>query len=51
MNGGSQDTVAPGLCELAERRGAYALGTDFKAGQTKFKTAAVESTSRRTRSK
>ena len=42
VNGGSQDTVCDGLAELCERRGAYALGTDFKAGQTKFKTCAVE---------
>ncbi|KAH8054246.1 inositol-3-phosphate synthase [Aureococcus anophagefferens] len=42
VNGGSQDTVCDGLAELCERKGAYALGTDFKAGQTKFKTCAVE---------
>ncbi|CAM9855398.1 unnamed protein product, partial [Heterosigma akashiwo] len=28
--------------ELAARHGAYLLGTDYKAGQTKFKTCAVE---------
>mmetsp|Transcript_25229 Transcript_25229/g.55086 ORF Transcript_25229/g.55086 Transcript_25229/m.55086 type:complete len:478 (-) Transcript_25229:2759-4192(-) len=56
VNGGSQNTLSPALSELyeAEYRSslsgewmssterAYLLGTDFKAGQTKFKTAAIE---------
>jgi len=61
VNGGSQNTLSPGMCELYEvayrknsssdalskfssvsSKPAYVLGTDFKAGQTKFKTAAVE---------
>jgi len=43
VNGGSQNTLCGGLTELAQRQsGVYVLGTDFKAGQTKFKTAAVE---------
>jgi len=60
VNGGSQNTLSPGMCELYEvayrkssssvlskfedvsSKSAYVLGTDFKAGQTKFKTAAVE---------
>lgn len=44
VNGGSQNTLGcPGLAELAQQQsGVYCLGTDFKAGQTKFKTAAVE---------
>ncbi|GKY92819.1 myo-inositol-1-phosphate synthase [Mayamaea pseudoterrestris] len=44
INGGSQNTVScPGLADLAmQQTGVYCLGTDFKAGQTKFKTAAVE---------
>ena len=42
VNGGSQNTVCPGLVDMGNRRGLYILGTDFKAGQTKFKTAAVE---------
>lgn len=44
INGGSQNTLAcPGLMDLAlQQQGVYCLGTDFKAGQTKFKTAAVE---------
>lgn len=44
INGGSQNTLScPGLTDLAQQQmGVYCLGTDFKAGQTKFKTAAVE---------
>jgi myo-inositol-1-phosphate synthase len=44
VNGGSQNTLGcPGLANLAQQElGVYCLGTDFKAGQTKFKTAAVE---------
>jgi len=44
INGGSQNTLScPGLIDLASKwTGVYCLGTDFKAGQTKFKTAAVE---------
>lgn len=44
VNGGSQNTLScPGLSDLARHQsGVYLLGTDFKAGQTKFKTAAVE---------
>lgn len=44
INGGSQNTLScPGLNDLARQQtGVYCLGTDFKAGQTKFKTAAVE---------
>ena len=44
VNGGSQNTVQPGLIELASqaRSPVYVLGTDFKAGQTKAKTAIVE---------
>ena len=52
VNGGSQNTIQPALLELASCRGAYdgdasggepyVLGTDFKAGQTKAKTAIVE---------
>jgi myo-inositol-1-phosphate synthase len=44
VNGGSQNTLScPGLTKLAKQQlGVYFLGTDYKAGQTKFKTAAVE---------
>ena len=41
VNGGSQNTVQPGLVALGAQsaRPCYVLGTDFKAGQTKAKTA------------
>lgn len=56
VNGGSQNTLGPALRQLFDEsyrktlpeefhssiEPAYILGTDFKAGQTKFKTAAVE---------
>eukprot|EP00977_Amphora_coffeiformis_P013936 scaffold3806_cov169-Amphora_coffeaeformis.AAC.12 len=44
INGGSQNTVScPGLTDLAQQQlGVYCLGSDFKAGQTKAKTAIVE---------
>ena len=44
INGGSQNTVScPGLNDLAQQtQGVYCLGTDFKAGQTKCKTAVLE---------
>lgn len=44
INGGSQNTLScAGLIDLASQQlGVYCLGTDYKAGQTKFKTAAVE---------
>jgi myo-inositol-1-phosphate synthase len=44
INGGSQNTLScRGLSDLAQQQtGVYLLGTDFKAGQTKFKTAAGE---------
>ena len=41
VNAASQ-TRSARLCELAEKNEAYCLGTDFKAGQTKFKTQVVE---------
>ena len=41
VNGGSQDTLTiPGLLEFFTD--SYCLGTDFKSGQTKAKTAVVE---------
>lgn len=45
VNGGSQNTMQAGLIDIARRPAAapaYVLGTDFKAGQTKAKTAIVE---------
>ncbi|EED95841.1 predicted protein, partial [Thalassiosira pseudonana CCMP1335] len=40
VNGGSQNTLSPAMSSLFDQ--SYCLGTDYKAGQTKFKTAAVE---------
>ena len=57
VNGGSQNTLSDALSQLyeveyrasivdgqwkASIEPAYLLGTDFKAGQTKFKTSAIE---------
>ena len=43
VNGASQNTLdCPGLLQLYDQSNGYCLGTDYKAGQTKFKTAAVE---------
>ena len=48
VNGGSQNTIQPALLDLAATKSPssstqpYVLGTDFKAGQTKAKTAIVE---------
>eukprot|EP00953_Heterococcus_sp_UTEX-ZZ885_P015211 8565-Heterococcus_DN1.PRE.6 len=44
VNGGSQNTLCAGLAELAQQRGAYVLGTDFKAGQTKSCAATIAAT-------
>lgn len=42
VNGGSQNTICKAIVDLFKENSVYVLGTDFKAGQTKFKTAAVE---------
>ena len=39
INGSPQNTIVPGVIELAEEKGVFVLGNDFKSGQTKFKTA------------
>jgi myo-inositol-1-phosphate synthase len=38
----SSHPLPPALVALADANGVYVLGTDFKAGQTKFKSCAVE---------
>lgn len=38
INGSPQNTILPGVIELAEERGVFVAGNDFKSGQTKFKT-------------
>ncbi|KAM3132666.1 hypothetical protein pb186bvf_015211 [Paramecium bursaria] len=42
INGSPQNTIVPGVIELAEQRGVFVAGDDFKTGQTKFKTSLVE---------
>ncbi len=33
INGSPQNTFVPGLVELAEKRGVFLAGDDFKSGQ------------------
>ncbi|KAM3073521.1 Myo-inositol-1-phosphate synthase [Clarireedia jacksonii] len=42
INGSPQNTFIPGAVELAEQRGAFIAGDDFKSGQTKMKSALVD---------
>lgn len=42
INGSPQNTFVPGLIELAEERGVFIGGDDFKSGQTKFKSVLVD---------
>ncbi|KAI0164400.1 myo-inositol-1-phosphate synthase [Hypoxylon sp. FL1284] len=42
INGSPQNTFVPGAVELAEQRGAFVGGDDFKSGQTKMKSALVD---------
>ncbi|RNF26567.1 myo-inositol-1-phosphate synthase [Trypanosoma conorhini] len=42
INGAPQNTLCPGLIELARRQGVFVGGDDFKSGQTKIKSALVE---------
>jgi len=42
INGSPQNTLVPGIIELAERENVFIVGDDFKSGQTKFKTALAE---------
>lgn len=42
INGAPQNTLVPGVVELAERHGVFVGGDDFKSGQTKMKSALVE---------
>ncbi|OWR45022.1 Inositol-3-phosphate synthase [Danaus plexippus plexippus] len=41
INGSPQNTLVPGLVELAERKGVFVAGDDFKSGQTKLKSRSV----------
>jgi len=42
INGSPQNTLVPGVIELAQRNGVFVGGDDFKSGQTKLKSALVE---------
>lgn len=42
INGAPQNTLVPGLVEMAKKAGVYVAGDDFKSGQTKMKSALVE---------
>lgn len=42
INGSPQNTFVPGLVELAEQRGVFIAGDDFKSGQTKLKSVLVD---------
>ena len=38
INGSPQNTVSPGLIEMAKAKGSQVAGSDFKTGQTRYKT-------------
>ena len=42
INGSPQNTFVPGVIDLAEQKGAFIGGDDFKSGQTKMKSALVD---------
>lgn len=42
VNGSPQNTLVPGLLELAEKHGVFVGGDDFKSGQTKVKSVIVD---------
>jgi myo-inositol-1-phosphate synthase len=42
INGSPQNTVVPGVIDLAKENGVFVVGNDFKSGQTKFKTMFTE---------
>lgn len=42
INGSPQNTFVPGVLELAEEKGVYIGGDDFKSGQTKIKSVLVD---------
>jgi len=42
INGSPQNTFVPGVVELAEQRGVFLGGDDFKSGQTKVKSVLVD---------
>jgi myo-inositol-1-phosphate synthase len=42
LNGSPQNTLVPGLIDLAKKNNTHLGGNDFKSGQTKFKSAMVD---------
>ncbi|KAJ3324196.1 Myo-inositol-1-phosphate synthase, partial [Gonapodya sp. JEL0774] len=42
INGAPQNTLVPGAIKLAEQKGVYVGGDDFKSGQTKLKSVLVD---------
>merc|ERR1719378_1733949 len=42
INGSPQNTFVPGIVQLAEQRGIFIGGDDFKSGQTKMKSVLVD---------
>uniref|UniRef100_A0A7E4ZYI1 Inositol-3-phosphate synthase n=1 Tax=Panagrellus redivivus TaxID=6233 RepID=A0A7E4ZYI1_PANRE len=42
INGSPQNTLVPGIVELATQHGVFVGGDDFKSGQTKLKSALVD---------
>lgn len=42
VNGSPQNTLVPGIIQMAKARSLFVVGDDFKTGQTKIKTALVE---------
>jgi myo-inositol-1-phosphate synthase len=42
LNGSPQNTLVPGIVDMATEHGVFIGGNDFKSGQTKLKTSLVE---------
>merc|ERR1719159_195353 len=42
INGSPQNTLVPGVVELAAKQGVFVGGDDFKSGQTKIKSVLVD---------
>jgi myo-inositol-1-phosphate synthase len=42
INGSPQNTVVPGVVELARQHGVHVAGDDFKTGQTKLKSVLAD---------
>jgi myo-inositol-1-phosphate synthase len=38
LNGSPQNTFHPGVVQYAKENGSFIAGSDFKSGQTRFKT-------------